>query len=111
MTAPYPRGVRRIVPTILRCVSQRVSCDPRFVIISKAIACPTRLFLLRVLGPHGCSVSEAAEKAEVSLSTASYHLRHLLDAGLVRVRRHGRERRYHWGRDRWSLVCSQAPPG
>ena len=79
--------------------------DLKLVIISKAISCPTRLHLLGVLGPEGCTVSEAAELAEITVSTASYHLRHLVGAGLVRMRRRGRCHVYQWGKDRWFLTC------
>lgn len=79
--------------------------DARFLIISKAIACPTRLFLLGVLGVDGCTVTEAADAAEVTVSTASHHLRHLVGAGLARMQRRGRTHVYRWSRDRWYLVC------
>jgi len=89
-----------------------VTADLKLVIISKAISCPTRLYLLGVLGPEGCTVSEAAEMAEVTVSTASYHLRHLVDSGLARMRRRGRCHVYQWGKDRWFLMCQpvEDPP-
>jgi len=85
-----------------------VTDDLKLVIISKAISCPTRLYLLGVLGPEGCTVSEAAEMAEVTVSTASYHLRHLVGAGLATMRRQGRAHVYRWGKDRWFLTCQAA---
>ena len=82
-----------------------MTCDPRFVIISKAISCPTRMVLLGLIGPAGCTVTEAAEAAEVTVSTASHHLRHLVGAGLARMQRRGRTHVYRWSKDRWYLVC------
>jgi DNA-binding transcriptional ArsR family regulator len=85
-----------------------VDPDIRLVVISKATACPTRVFLLGVLGPKGCTVTEAAAQAEVSVSTASYHLRRLEGAGLVRGTWRGRTHVYGWGKERWYLVCREA---
>jgi DNA-binding transcriptional ArsR family regulator len=80
----------------------------KLVVISKAISCPTRMFLLGVIGPEGCTVTDAAERAEVTVSTASHHLRHLVAAGLARMKRQGRTHVYQWGKDRWFLVCRPA---
>ncbi len=77
----------------------------QLVAISKATACPTRVFLLGVIGPTGCTVSEAAEAAGVTVATASYHLRRLVDVGLARMARHGRTHVYKWGKDRWYFMC------
>jgi DNA-binding transcriptional ArsR family regulator len=83
--------------------------DTQLVIISKAVSCPTRLFILGVIGPDGCSVSEAAAAAQVTVSTASYHLHRLAAAGLARLHRQGRAHVYKWGKDRWFLTCRTAP--
>jgi len=80
----------------------------KIVVISKAISCPTRMFLLGAIGPEGCTVTEAAERAEVTVSTASHHLRHLVAAGLARMKRQGRTHVYRWGKDRWYLVSEPA---
>lgn len=82
-----------------------MTSDLKLVVISKAISCPTRMFLLGVIGPEGCTVSEAAETAEVTVSTASYHLRHLVGAGLALMNRRGRTHVYRWSKNRWYLVC------
>jgi len=83
----------------------------QLIIISRAIACPTRLYLLGVLGPEGRSVSEAAASADVSISTASYHLHVLERAGLARMRRRGRSNIFRWGKDRWFLTCRPVTEG
>jgi DNA-binding transcriptional ArsR family regulator len=80
----------------------------KLVVISKAISCPTRVFILGLLGPEGCTVSEAAETAGVSASTASYHLQRLEGAGLVQMKRRGRAHVYGWGKNRWYLMCQDA---
>jgi DNA-binding transcriptional ArsR family regulator len=79
----------------------------QLILMSKATACPTRVYLLGVLGPEGCTVTEAAATAGISVGTASYHLRRLLGAGLARMSRRGRSHVYKWGKDRWVLVCQQ----
>jgi DNA-binding transcriptional ArsR family regulator len=84
-----------------------VDPDLQLVVISKATACPTRLFLLGVLGPHGCTVTEAAATAGISVGTASYHLRRLVGAGLAKMNRRGRTHIYKWGKDRWYFMCRQ----
>lgn len=84
-----------------------MTTDLQLVIVSRAISCPTRLFILGVIGPEGCTVTEAAEQAEVTVSTASYHLRRLVGAGLAQVKQRGRSRVYKWGRERWFLACQR----
>jgi DNA-binding transcriptional ArsR family regulator len=84
-----------------------VNSDLDLVVISKATSCPTRVFLLGVVGPNGCSVSEAAASAGVTVSTASYHLHRLEGAGLVRGAWRGRTHVYKWGKDRWHFMFEQ----
>jgi DNA-binding transcriptional ArsR family regulator len=84
-----------------------VDPDLQLVVISKATACPMRVFLLGVLGPNGCTVTEAAATAGISVGTASYHLRRLVGAGLAKMNRRGRTHIYKWGKDRWYFMCRQ----
>ena len=79
--------------------------DIQLVVMSKATSCPTRVFLLGLLGAKGCTVTEAAATAGISVGTASYHLRRLVGAGLARMNRRGRTHIYRWGKDRWYLMC------
>jgi DNA-binding transcriptional ArsR family regulator len=59
-----------------------------------ALGDPTRRKVyVRVL-QGSCSVTEIAQELPVSRPAVSQHLRVLLDARLVEVRRQGRERRY-----------------
>lgn len=59
-----------------------------------AIADPTRRGLLDLLGRGERTVLALASHFAMTLSAVSQHLRRLRDAGLVRVRRDGRERVY-----------------
>jgi DNA-binding transcriptional ArsR family regulator len=81
----------------------------RMVIVARAIACPTRLAVLRLLGEQGCSLSAAARTMGLSASTTAHHLAVLADAGLVVKTPRGRECIYKWSRSRWALVRMAAP--
>jgi DNA-binding transcriptional ArsR family regulator len=74
-----------------------------FLFIGRAVAHPTRLEILRRLGPSGLSVEEIASLAGVAKSTASYHVGVLQAAGLVKRRRKGHKVIYSWGEARWVL--------
>jgi DNA-binding transcriptional ArsR family regulator len=60
-----------------------------------AISHPARRRMLDLLVEADRSVNTIAGHFEMSRPAVSQHLRILLDAGLVREERHGRERRYH----------------
>ena len=97
-------GASRMFLSSLKGVDQHL----QLLLISKAISCPTRVYILSVLGPEGRTVTDAAEMAGISIGAASYHLRRLVAAGLARMQRRGRTHVYRWGRDRWFLMCQQA---
>ncbi|RWZ46047.1 ArsR family transcriptional regulator [Labedella phragmitis] len=59
-----------------------------------ALADPTRRRVFSRVAAGPCSVTEIARELPVSRPAVSQHLRVLLDAGLVDVRRQGRERLY-----------------
>ena len=65
------------------------SSDPWY-----ALADPTRRRVFRRVASGQCSVTEIARELPVSRPAVSQHLQVLLDAGLVDVRRQGRERFY-----------------
>lgn len=65
--------------------------DPRLL---RALADPTRQRILRMLGGGEMRAGDIAEAFASARPTVSKHLRVLLDAGLVRARRSGRERYY-----------------
>ncbi|MFC4242188.1 ArsR/SmtB family transcription factor [Gryllotalpicola reticulitermitis] len=64
-----------------------------------ALADPTRRRVFSRVAAGPCSVTEIARELPVSRPAVSQHLRVLLDAGLVDVRRQGRERFYRPRRD------------
>jgi len=59
-----------------------------------AVSDPTRRRILDLLLVSECSVSDLVRPFRISQPAISQHLRILREAGLVRVRRQGRERRY-----------------
>jgi DNA-binding transcriptional ArsR family regulator len=62
--------------------------------LCSAIAEPTRLFLLYVLGDQACNVTELTQKLELPQPSISRHLKVLRDAGLVRATRLGMSTQY-----------------
>lgn len=60
----------------------------------RAIADPTRRQMLMLLADADHTVSELAGPFSISQPAVSQHLKVLREAGLVQVRREGRERRY-----------------
>jgi len=60
----------------------------------RAVADPTRRALLERLRESECTVKELGRPFRVSQPAISQHLRILTQAGLVKSRRSGRERRY-----------------
>jgi DNA-binding transcriptional ArsR family regulator len=85
------------------------------LVVSRAVSCPTRLYILQLVGEDGCSVVEVSRSAGVAPSTAHYHLRVLEHAGLVERHKRGRERVYRWGPHRlslaWETVKRRDPSG
>jgi DNA-binding transcriptional ArsR family regulator len=81
----------------------------KLLVLAQAIACPTRLAMLRALGEKGCTLTAAAHLIGVSPSTAFHHLDRLVHAGLVTRTIRGRESIYKWGRARWQLVRMPPP--
>jgi DNA-binding transcriptional ArsR family regulator len=81
----------------------------KMVIVARAIASPTRLAVLRLLGEQGCPLTTAARLMGLSASTTAHHLAVLVDAGLVTKTPRGREAIYRWSRSRWALVRMPSP--
>lgn len=65
--------------------------------IGKALASRRRLEMLHVLAQGERTVQQVSERTGLSVANASHHLRSLLDARLVEVRREGREAHYRLG--------------
>ena len=68
--------------------------DERRDAIFAAIAAPVRREMLRLMAQGEVPVTEIAVAFDLSLSAASQHLAVLRDAGLVSVRKDGRQRFY-----------------
>jgi DNA-binding transcriptional ArsR family regulator len=62
--------------------------------VFRAVADPTRRAVLELLREAELSATELAEPFRISQPAISQHLRVLRDAGLVRVEKVGRQRRY-----------------
>ena len=69
------------------------SPEPRFVRTAALIADPSRARMLTLLlGGEARSAGELARAVSIPPQTASTYLTQLLDAGLVKLRAHGRHR-------------------
>lgn len=60
----------------------------------EVVAQPRRLSILRMVWDKELSAGQIAERVPISFPAVSQHLRKLLNAGLVTVRREGRRRYY-----------------
>ncbi len=80
----------------------------RYLVLSRATACASRLELLRLLGEQGLPLTEAARRAGLAPSTACHHLAVLVKAGLATRTVRGRKSIYRWSARRWQLVCTRA---
>jgi ArsR family transcriptional regulator len=69
-----------------------------------AMADPTRLRLLLLLGDGPLAVGEIAARLGFTASTVSYHVGKLLDAGLVQGVRRGRRHLVRRVPTRWACV-------
>ncbi len=74
------------------------------MVFGRAVGCPVRLDLLRVLGDQGMTVTQAAVAVGVAASTAFYHFEVLIEAGLVKRKGRRRGCRYVWPSHTWDLV-------
>jgi len=60
----------------------------------RVLANPKRLMIVSLLGAGPCTVTEIADRLDLSLQNTSQHLRLMRDQNIVRARRDGREVRY-----------------
>jgi ArsR family transcriptional regulator len=79
------------------------------VAFAKALADETRQEIMKHLCCAWLSVTDVVEKLDgrVNQPTVSHHLKKLADAGLVSVRRDGRQRFYTLNQDRLTVCCGQ----
>ncbi len=98
---PFPREATSNV-RIFRFFSKDMV--DQIVLFGRAVGCGIRLELLQVLGDQGLTVTQAAAAVGVSPSTAFYHYKVLIEAGLVKRKGRRRGCRYVWPDHTWDLV-------
>jgi ArsR family transcriptional regulator len=79
--------------------------DP--LLFAKALADETRQQIMRLCCCCWLSVSEIVEKTRVSQPTVSHHLAVLRTAGLVHIRKQGKQTFYSLNQDRVVSCCGQ----
>jgi ArsR family transcriptional regulator len=66
--------------------------DPQFRAIGRALADPHRFAILQqVAAADGMACSQLGVHADLSPATVSHHMKELSEAGLVEIKREGRE--------------------
>jgi len=83
--------------------------DPEAQTLARAIASPTAGEILQVLGEEPLTASAIAARLEIPITTAAYHLEHLVGAGVIEVNgtrwsRKGREQKVYRLVDRVVIV-------
>ena len=83
--------------------------DPEAQTLARAIASPTAGDILQVLGDEPMTASALASRLDIPITTAAYHLEHLVDAGVIEVTgtrwsRKGREQKVYRLVDRVVIV-------
>jgi DNA-binding transcriptional ArsR family regulator len=84
--------------------------DPEAQTLARAIASPTAGEILQVLGEEPMTASGLAGRLDIPITTAAYHLEHLVDAGVIEVTgtrwsRKGREQKVYRLVDRIVIVA------
>jgi len=79
-----------IVPNMKMDNKHRARCETRAAIL-KALAHPTRLFMIEELAEKSYCVCELTEMVGLDVSTVSKHLSILKNAGLVSVEKKGKQ--------------------
>ncbi len=83
--------------------------DPEAQTLARAIASPTAGEILQVLGEEPLTASALATRLDIPITTAAYHLEHLVGAGVIEVTgtrwsRKGREQKVYRLVDRVVIV-------
>ncbi len=74
---------------------------------AKALADETRQKIMALCCCQQLSVNEIVEALDVAQPTVSHHLKILKDAGLVRVKRNGKQVFYTLNQERLASACCQ----
>lgn len=77
------------------------------VSFAKALADPTRQKIMRLLCCQWLNVTDVVEQLDVSQPTVSHHLSILRSAGLVNVRREGKQAFYTLDQEKLTANCCQ----
>jgi DNA-binding transcriptional ArsR family regulator len=96
------RGSRLVVYPAAR----DASAVARLLALGRALADPTRIEILTLLGPGAAPVSELVRRTGLSRSTVHYHLSQLREAGLVALEGNARAYRYAVRRDAAGAAAS-----
>lgn len=81
------------------------TADP--IIFARALADKTRQEIMRLCCCKWLSVKEIVDSLQVTQPTVSHHLAMLREAGLVNVRRQGRQTFYQINQDRVAICCGK----
>jgi ArsR family transcriptional regulator len=85
--------------------SSDIATDP--ITFARALADETRQEIMRLCCCSWRSVKEIVDELQVTQPTVSHHLAVLREAGLVHVRRQGRQTFYQLNQDRVALCCGK----
>ncbi|MGA9533087.1 MAG: metalloregulator ArsR/SmtB family transcription factor [Anaerolineales bacterium] len=77
------------------------------LVFAKALADESRQLIMAACCCQWCSVGELVERVEVGQPTVSHHLQILREAGLVQVRRQGRQTFYRLNQENVVRCCDQ----
>ncbi len=82
-----------------------ISSDP--IVFARALADETRQEIMRLCCCEWLSVKEIVDSLQVTQPTVSHHLAMLREAGLVNVRRQGRQTFYQLNQNRVAVCCGK----
>lgn len=84
-----------------------MSIDQRVITFAKALADETRQEIMKLLCCEWMNVNDVVDAlgGRVNQPTVSHHLKLLADAGLVDVRKEGRQRFYTLNQEQFTVCC------
>lgn len=88
-------------------MGMRLMADPDPVAFARALADETRQEIMRLCCCDWISVGAIVDALEVTQPTVSHHLGILREAGLVQLRKRGRQRFYLLNQDKVAFCCGR----